>query len=194
VLLARAVNIEVAKPGNLRGGALELSTQRPAQALIKQQLGVAVNIERALKLRRFAKGVRTAIGGGGRGIQQARALRLAGAKQLAAPRVVVVHHVFSVQLHGVAACAFMKNGFHTAVSAFGKQAVEVFGVDVVSNLQVRQVSKFVAVGQVVNSNDVVDTARVQPFDKVAADKSGCTRDDDFHRKVPWGWDAENSSW
>ena len=55
VLLARAIDIEVAKPHHLGGVLGKVAAHFTAHTLVKQQLGVAVHIQRFLKLGRFHK-------------------------------------------------------------------------------------------------------------------------------------------
>jgi hypothetical protein len=59
-----------------------------------------------------------------------------------------------------------------------KTVVELVGVDVVGDLQVGQVAELVALGQVVDRDDVVDAAGVEALDDVAADEAGGAGDDD----------------
>ena len=63
VLFAWAIHIEVAKAHQLMSTALKRVTAALAHALVKQQFGVPIDIERALALGRFAKHLRAAIGG-----------------------------------------------------------------------------------------------------------------------------------
>src|SRR3990167_4920183 len=105
---------------------------------------------------------------------------MASMEQLARQRAVVVHHVLAVQFHGVAAGSLVEHRFDLAKSTFGKQLVKIINIDVVGNAQVSQVTEFVAVGQVINGNDVVNAAGVETFDQIAADKAGGTGNYDFH--------------
>ena len=72
----------------------------------------------------------------------------------------------------------MEHGFDLAEIALGEQVVEHVGVDVVGDLQVGQVAELVALRQVVDGDDVVDAARVQALDDVAADETGSAGDHD----------------
>ena len=103
---------------------------------------------------------------------------LARLEQTDRQRVVVGHHVFAVGLHGVAARAFVEYRFHGAVGALRELAIERAGVHVVGNLQRGKVAEFVAVGQVIHRDDVVNAPGVQALDEVAADETGCARDND----------------
>ena len=68
VLLAWAIDVEITEAHDLvsaaRLGALKIRTTLAAHALIEQQLGVAIHIERRLKGGVFAEGVGAAISGG----------------------------------------------------------------------------------------------------------------------------------
>jgi hypothetical protein len=57
VLLARAIDIEVAKPRHLCPPPREVVADLSANPLIEQQLGVAVHIQRALEFGLLAKGL-----------------------------------------------------------------------------------------------------------------------------------------
>ena len=63
VLLARAIDIEVAKPDDLRARVLEALADQAAQALVQQQLAVTIDVERALVLGVLDKGVGASVGG-----------------------------------------------------------------------------------------------------------------------------------
>ena len=103
-------------------------------------------------------------------------------KQLARQRVIVVHHIFTIRLHGVATRPFMEYSLDIAKSTVGKQIVKVVGINVIGNLKVSQVFKFFTIGEVIDCNDVVNSPRVQAFDDVATDKSGSASNYDFHSK------------
>jgi hypothetical protein len=47
-------------------------------------------------------------------------------------------------------------------------------------LQVSQIAKFLPILQIIHRQDVVDAARIQAFDDVAADKPSGACDNDFH--------------
>jgi hypothetical protein len=176
VLLARAVDVEVAEARHLALHPLEVLAALAPHALVEQQLAVAVHVQRPLELRRLAEGVGAAIDRGRRRVQQPRAALLAGLEQRAGHAVVVVHHVLAVLLHRVAAGALVEHGLDLAEAALGEEGVELVGVDVVGDLQVRQVAELVALGQVVDRDDVVDAAGVEALDDVAADESGSSGD------------------
>src|SRR5690606_39398438 len=57
-------------------------------------------------------------------------------------------------------------------------AAEVIFVQVIGDSTVDQIEELVALGQVVNRDDVLDAAAVQPAHQVAADEAGGARDDD----------------
>ena len=74
----------------------------------------------------------------------------------------------------------MEHRFDLAKSGFGKQLVKVIDIDVIGNLQIGQIAEFVAVAQVIDGDDVVNTAGVEPFDNIAAYEAGGAGDYDFH--------------
>jgi len=127
---------------------------------------------------RFPERVRAAVGGGAGGVEQAGAPFLAALVQLHRGGIVVLHHVLAVAFHGVAAGAFVKNGFHLAVGVGFKCVVEDIRIHVVGNLQVCQVAKLVALGQVIHGNDVAQAPVVEASDEVGANKTGSTGDND----------------
>jgi hypothetical protein len=77
VLLARPVDVEVAKAGDLR----LRRRQGAPHHLVEQQLRPAVDVERPLEIGLLAKRGRAAVGGRRGGVEQAHALRLAGIEQ-----------------------------------------------------------------------------------------------------------------
>jgi hypothetical protein len=156
--------------------SLEVAALAP-HALVEQQLAVAVDIQRLLELRRLAEGVGAAVDRGRRGIQQPRAALLAGLVQRQRHAVVVGHHVLAVGLHRVAAGAFVEHRFDLAEAAVGEAGIEVGGVDIVGDAQVGQVAELVALGQVVDRDDVLDAAGVQALDDVGANEAGRAGDD-----------------
>ena len=109
---------------------------------------------------------------------------LAGKKQIARQAVVVVHHVLAIGLHRVAARALVEDGINLAKAPVGELTVKIGRVHIVGNFQIGEVAKLVALRQIVHRNDVIDSPRVQPFDEVAANKSGSAGDYDFHKKRP----------
>ena len=120
----------------------------------------------------FPEGVRAAVGGGAGGVQQAGATFVTGLVQLHRGDVVVLHHVLAVAFHGVAAGALVKNSFYLAVSIGGKRVVKISGVHIVGNLQIGQVAKLVALGQVIHGNDVGHASGVEAQDEVGTNKTG----------------------
>ena len=74
----------------------------------------------------------------------------------------------------------MEDGFYFAVGTVCKEFIEKVLVDIVCNLQIGQVDKLVALREVVDRDDVVNTACVQAFDDVAANKSCSSGDDNLH--------------
>src|SRR5450759_4332814 len=77
VLLARTIDIEVAKTHDLSAlaglQALKPGAAFAPQTLVKQQLGVAIDVEWAFAGRFFPEATRAAVGGGAGGVQEPRA-------------------------------------------------------------------------------------------------------------------------
>ena len=110
---------------------------------------------------------------------------LTGLEQVAGDGVVVLHHVSAVGFHGVAAGAFVEHGLDTAKGPLGETGVEAAVVDVVGNAQIGQVAEFVAIGQVIHRDDVLDAAGIQTLDDVAANEAGRAGDHDAHANNSW---------
>ena len=182
VLFVPAIHVEIAKTHHLAGfaqhRALEICTAFASHALVKQQLGVAVDVQRTLKRRFFTEGVRAAIGGRAGGVQQPGTAPLTGVEQAAGQAVVVVHHVLAVVLHGVAAGALMENGLNLAIAAVRKVLVKGARIHIIGNLQTGQVAELVALGQVIHGDHIIDSAGVQAPNDVAANKAGGAGDND----------------
>ena len=176
VLLARAVDVEVAEPCDLRvrGG------QHAPHHIVEQQLRVAIDVQRSLEFRRFAERRATAIGGRRRRVQQPRAAQLAGVEQVLRAPVIGVEHEAAVVLHRVGAGALVQHRLDAAELAFREARVELGAVEVVAQPGAQQVAVLRAVGQVIDANHVVDADRIQPVHEVAADHAGRAGDDDFH--------------
>ena len=86
VLLARTIDIEVAKAHDLAtpdgSQALKIEPAFTPHALVKQEFGVTVNVQWALKGRLLAERVRAAVSGSARGVQQPRSALAAGLEKL----------------------------------------------------------------------------------------------------------------
>ena len=65
----------------------------------------------------------------------------------------------------------MEHRIDRAEAAFVEPAVERIGIDVIRDRQVGQVAEFIAVGEIVHRDDLVDSTLVQPSDDVAADEA-----------------------
>ncbi|AJR07221.1 hypothetical protein H744_2c0485 [Photobacterium gaetbulicola Gung47] len=154
VLLARAVDIEVAEPGNLRQGFAVLLGILPqtADIVVEQLLGIAVDIECPFVLARFDEVVVAAAVGSGRGgVQERNGTLEAVMQQLFGILVVVEHHVLAVPLGGRRAGPLVKYRIdRSEVVARHDLGDEVFLVHVIGNIQIDQIGKFGAVFEVVD--------------------------------------------
>ena len=72
----------------------------------------------------------------------------------------------------------MEHRFDLAVVAGGELVVEGVHIDIVSNLEVHQVTEFVALLEVVDRNDVGHAAGIEPRNDVAANETGRAGDHD----------------
>src|SRR6185503_362520 len=172
VRLVRPVDVEVAEAGDL-GGSL---FQHPSYILVKEELRIAVHVERLLAAPLLAEFRPRAVDRGRRGVDQRRLLVLAPLEQALRVFVVVLHHVAAVALHGVGACALMEQRLDRAFVAL-QVGDEVGLVDVVGDLAVREVAELVRVLQVVDRDHLGDAAAVQALDQLRADEAGRPGDD-----------------
>src|SRR5690606_21549828 len=112
------------------------------------------------------------------GIQERDFPGLAVFEQLQRDAEVVVPHGASVPLRRVGAGAAVDHGLGAREFARQDTTAEFVLVLVIGDVQVEQVAELVAVGQVVDRQDVGDAARIQPADQVAADEAGGAGDHD----------------
>ena len=152
----------------------------PANPLIEQELGVAVNIEWTFKVRFSPEGVRPAVSGSRRGVQEPGPVNLTSHEERLRDFKIVGHHVTAIGLHGVAASAFVKNAVDRTIVAIGKAQVKLCMINVVGNLQIGQIAELVAVAQVIDRHDVGDATLIQTLDDVAADETGGSGHHDGH--------------
>ncbi|MNS88269.1 hypothetical protein D3C72_1222370 [compost metagenome] len=180
VLFMRAVDVEVTQADDLatRNGQL------PAHTLVEEELGVAVNVQWPLTFALFAKVPPGAIHRRRRGIQQRHLQPLGSFEQVAAEAVVVVHHEAPVAFDGAGAGTLVQHSADLAELAAGKALKEVVLVEVVSNFAVGQVAKLVAIGQIVNSDDLGFAALVEGLYQIATDKPGGAGHDNRHAISP----------
>ena len=102
-------------------------------------------------------------------------------EQVARVAIVVLHHEAAIALGGVRASALMQHrADHTVEGAVFQLLHEVFPIEIISNLTIDQIVKFVALLQIIHGNDFIATAIGQRFDDIGADESGCTGHNDIH--------------
>ncbi len=173
MLLARAVDVEVLEADNLR-----VDLRHPAaHVLVKQLLGVAVDVERLFELGIFDEVVIAAtVGRGRRGVNKRDFTLDAVVEQILGVLVVDLHDELAVPLGGGRAGAFVEDHLDTVVPLFklvaGDDAsLKLVLVHVVSNGQIDQVDELGAVGQVINDHDIGPSLSVQLLDQIAADKA-----------------------
>src|SRR5690606_4401384 len=90
----------------------------------------------------------------------------------------------AVALGGVRARALVQDGFDAAQTPVGDQAAELVLVQVIGNAAIDQVDELVALGQVIDRNDVGDAAAVQAAHQIASYEAGCAGDDDHGNNSP----------
>ena len=106
VVFLRAVNVKVTQANKLAAGFAKIT----AGIVIKEKFGERVNVQRFLALRFFGKAMRTAaVGRSGRSINHLDFPVCCKVHQVFGIFKVVLHHVFAVVFHGVAACALVEN-------------------------------------------------------------------------------------
>ena len=177
VLLALAVDVEIAQPDHLRGALRPVA----AHILVEQELGIAVDVER-----RFARAVLAEFGTGavdrGRRRVDVRNLLVAAVfEQLARILVIVLHHVAAVGFGGVRARALVRNRGDRAVErAVAELAQKGILVEIVGDVAIDEIDEFVALFQVVDRQHFVFAARIQRLDDVRSDKPGGAGDYDVH--------------
>src|SRR6185369_15378575 len=176
---ARAVDVEVAEPGDLRRALVEHAPHR----LVEQELRVAVDVERPLVLARLLEDAARSVHRGRRRVDARHALLLAPREEVQRVLVVVLHHVAPVGLHGVGAGALVQDRAHAVEVAGAQPRDQVELVDVIGDLAVGDVRHLLGALQVVDGDDVGLAARVERLDEVRADEAGGAGDDERHRSA-----------
>jgi hypothetical protein len=180
VLLARAVDVEVTEADD---GALELRDEA-ADVVVEDQLGVAVDVERALVGGDFGERGASSVDGGRGGVDEGDLAVGSEVEQLLRVGEVVVHHVAAVVFEGVGAGALMEDGANFGVLELAglESGAELALVHVVGELGAVEVEELGAGeiggrGKVVDDEDVALTTLVELLDEIAADKAGATGND-----------------
>ncbi len=175
VRLAGTVDVEVAQAHDLR---VDVRPPR-AEVLVELPLGERVRIDRVLVLPGDGEFGAGSVDRRGRRIDEG--YRPFDAVMQDDFRIVVVRpqHVTAVPFRRHGARALVQDGPDVAERLAGTHAVvKVFLVQVIDEVAVGQVGGLVAVGQVVDDEDVNLARRVESSDDVAADEAGATGDDD----------------
>src|SRR5687768_13621814 len=170
VRLVGTVDVEIAQADDLGGAAGE----RAPHQLVEQELGVAVDVERPLAAALLAEIGPRAVDRGRRGVHQRHLLLLAPVEHELGVAVVVLHHVAAVGLHGVRAGALVQHRLDRAAEAF-QPLQELALVQVVGDLEPREVAHLVRMLQVVHRHDVAYAGGVQPLDDLRADEARGSR-------------------
>ena len=177
VLFVRAVDIEVAQADHGSAQVIEVV----ANDLVKQELRVAVDVERTLKAAVFNEFGMRAVGCGRGRIDEGNAKFLRPAVEVERVAVVVLHHVVAVLFHRVGAGALMEYGVRTRRRAGTHAGDEVALVEVVRNLALGEIYELFTFFEVVDGDDVGDASCIECENVVAADEAGCARNENAHR-------------
>ena len=78
----------------------------------------------------------------------------------------------------------MQNGAHLAKLAATEPVEKIVLVQVIGNFTVGQVAELVAIGQIVDGNDIGLVALVECLNEIAADESRGAGYDDRHARFP----------
>src|SRR5690606_11471935 len=85
-----------------------------------------------------------------------------------------VQHVVAVALRGVRACPLMKNGLDILDLPLGDALAKIVLVQVIGDFSVHQIQELVALGQIVDHQDIGMAAPVQAAHDIAADEAGAS--------------------
>ena len=105
-------------------------------------------------------------------------------KQFVAVPVVVVHHETTISLDGARTCALVQHRANLAKLTTGKTIEKIVLVQVISDFTVGQVTEFVAIGQVVDGDDLRLVTPVKCLDEIAADEACSAGYDNRHARFP----------
>src|SRR6185312_7621759 len=146
VLLARPVDIEIAEARDLETGG----RQHAAYDVVEEQLGIPVNVERPLVLRRLAEYRAIAVCGRGRCVEKPRPLALTDVEQILRAAVIRLEHVAPVVLHRVGASPLVEDGIDAPELTQGEAIVEPVAVEVIAEARAEKVAEFRALGEVID--------------------------------------------
>ncbi|SKN68881.1 7-keto-8-aminopelargonate synthetase and related enzymes [Mycobacteroides abscessus subsp. massiliense] len=157
-----------------------------AQHLVKQEFRVAIYIERFFQFALFAEDFALAIYSSAGSIKKWNTFILTPVQEVERVLVVVVHHVKAVMIHGIGTCTLMENGFNIVVrqKMAAHLADKFVFIEIMGNFTLGKVFKFFTFAQIVDGNNVGNTALVKCFDDVAADKAGRACYDNGHNEFP----------
>src|SRR5690554_961040 len=170
VLLVGPIHVEITQAHDGRGQGVQMA----AQHLIEQELRVSIDVQRAFVGKVFRVYRPRPIHRRRRGINERDFASLTELEQFQCDAIVVVQHVLPVAFGGVRACPLMKDCLDVTELARGKPTSEIVLVHVIGNPSVHEVHELVALGQVVNHQNIGKAASVQPQYEVAADKAGAS--------------------
>src|SRR5690606_28168546 len=179
VLFLRPIHVEVTQTDHRRSQVAHATPQH----LIEQVLGIAIDIEWRFIGRVFHVDGARAVHRGGRSVHEGNAPLLAQLEELERDPIVVVEHVVPIALGRVRTGALVQHDLHVGNIPLSNPQSEIVLVLVVGNFAAHQVAKLVALGKVVDHQDVGITATIQATDQIAADESGAAGNHD-HESSP----------
>ena len=173
VVFLRTINVEIAQAYYLALG----SGQQATQIIIKEKLGEGIHVQRFLAGGLFTEAMgATAIGGSGGSIHHLNFSIQAEMQHILGVLKIVFHHVFAVVFHGVGASALVENNVNFFMIEFAcLQSIHkgIF-IHVIMNLQALNILEFYHIGQVINHQNIINTAVIKALNNITADKAGTT--------------------
>lgn len=184
VLFAGAIDVEVLEADDLAVGGRQQATD----IFVKQELGVAVDVQRLLEATVFDEIVVTATIGRGRGgVDKRNAARDAEVQQGLGVIVIDLHHELAIPLGGGRAGSLMEDRLDFVPLfkgvASNDAGEKIILVEIVGDIQIDQVGELGAIGQIVDSDNIGVTGLIEKFDEITADKASATSDDN-HKLLP----------
>ena len=128
VVFLRTVNVKVTQANKLAAGFAKIT----AGIVIKEQFGKRINVQCFLAFRFFGKAVRAAaVGRSGRSVNHLDFSVCCKVHKVFGIFKVVLHHVFAVIFHGIAACALVENNVNFSwlnLPAFSASAKSILSI------------------------------------------------------------------
>src|SRR5947207_11580815 len=175
VMLARAVDVEVAQADQLRRAFVE----KAPHILIEEKFRIRVGVARRFAFAFLAEHAAIAIHGSTRRIDKRDVVVLAIRDEVDRIAIVVAHHVAAVGHHRVRARAFMNDRSEIVFEVAGVETrAELILIEVVGDLGVPEIHELVTVLEIVDGDDAGLAAPIQRMNEIRSDEAGGARDDD----------------